>query len=126
MLLISLQLHERLQTTVVLFMFAMGIWGVFNYIRKRPVSSDYAGALIIGEILIVVEALLGLVIFLYGLRPVRTYMHILYGVTAVIALPGAFAYTRGRDDRWEGLVYACVCLFLAGLSIRLQQIATQV
>lgn len=126
MLLISLQLHERLQTTVVLFMFAMGIWGVVNYIRKRPISSDYAGALIIGEVLIVVEALLGLAIFLYGLRPARPYIHILYGVTAVIALPGAFAYTKGRDNRWEGLVYACVCLFLAGLSIRLQQIATQV
>jgi hypothetical protein len=126
MLVIALQLHERLSMTIVLFMVAMGFWGLFNYLRKRPVTSDYQGALIIGEVLILIEAVLGLAIFFSGLRPARTYMHILYGITAVIALPGAFAYTRGRDSQWEGLIYTCVCLFLAGLSIRLQQIATQI
>ena len=34
---------------------------------------------------------------------------------------GAFAYTRGRDSRWESLVYATVCLFLAGIAIRARQ-----
>jgi hypothetical protein len=124
MLLVSLILHERLQTTVVLFMTILGFWGLVNYFRNQPMPPGYKGALVIGEILILIEALIGLGIFLYGLRPGRTYIHILYGITAVISLPGTFAYTRGRDGRWESLVYACVCLFLAGLSIRLQQIAT--
>lgn len=126
MLLIALQLHERLQSTVVLFMLALGLWGLFNYFRGNPVTSNYKGALIIGEILLIIEAVLGLVVFLYGLRPARTYIHILYGITAILALPGAFAYTKGRDDRWEGLVYACVSLFLTGLAIRLQTVALEV
>jgi hypothetical protein len=126
MLVVSLILHERLQVTIVMFMFALGIWGLFNYFRNQPVTPNFKGALLIGEILILIEAFLGIGVFIYGLRPVRTYIHILYGITAMIALPGTFAYTRGRDGRWEGLVYACVCLFLAGLSLRLQQVATQV
>lgn len=124
MVALALQLHMRLQFTAVLFMVAMGVWGLINYARKKPVTPDYFGALIIGEVLLVVEALLGFYLYISDFRPPRTEIHILYGITAAITLPGAFAFTRGRDSRWEGLIYACVCLFLAGLSLRLQQIAT--
>lgn len=123
MLLVALVLHERLQATLLLFMIAMGAWGVFNFVRKQPVLPNYQGALVIGEILILVEALLGLVLYLMGYRLGRMDIHILYGMTTVIAIPGTFAYTRGRDGPKEGLAYACVCLFLAGLAIRMQQIA---
>lgn len=124
MLSLALQLHTRLQFTIVLFMLAMGIWGIINYAQKKPVTPDYIGALVIGEILILVEAILGFYLYLSDFRPSRSEIHILYGVTAFIALPGAFAFTRGKDSRWEGLIYAGVCLFLAGLAIRLQLIAT--
>jgi hypothetical protein len=119
-----LLVHERLYVTVLLFMIVMGGWGLVDFFRKQPISDHYTGALIIGEVLILIEALLGVILYMKGFRPVRSNIHILYGITAVIALPGAFAYTRGRDSRWEALIYACVCLFLAGLSIRLQQVAT--
>ncbi len=125
MLPIALILHERLQTTVMLFMIALGLWGLFNYFRNVDVTDGYRGALVIGELLIISEALIGLYLLpSHGSLLPRQSIHILYGITCVIALPGAFAYTRGRDGRWEGLAYACVCLFVAGLSIRLQHIAT--
>lgn len=123
MLAFAIIVHAQLQFTIMLFMIAMGLWGLVNYARKLPVTDSYRGALVIGVVLVLIEALFGVYLYIYGLRPYRSSMHILYGITAVIAIPGAFAYTKGRDNRWEGLVYACVCLFLAGLSIRLQQIA---
>jgi hypothetical protein len=124
---LGLILHERLQVTILLFMLAMGGWGLWNYIRKKPLTPGYQGALVIGEVLIVIEAVIGLLLLprYYTLLP-RSDIHILYGITAVLAIPGAFAYLRGRDSRWESLVYAAVCFFLAGLSLRLQFIATTV
>jgi hypothetical protein len=111
-------LHSRLQVTVLLFMLAVAVWGFFNYIRNQGVSGGYAGALVIGQLLLMAEALIGLILLFGDFRPVRLGVHILYGVAAVLCLPGAFAYTRGRDGRWEGLIYATVCLFLAGIAIR--------
>src|SRR5262245_13385347 len=114
-------LHRGLMNTMLLYMIAMAVWGIVNYARQQPVTGAYSGALVIAEMLVVAEALLGVGLLLYGARPARSGIHILYGIVAVICLPGAFAYTRGRDSRWEGLVYATVCLFLAGIAIRALQ-----
>jgi hypothetical protein len=53
-----------------------------------------------------------------GRQPSRPTIHILYGIVAIMMLPGTFAYTRGRDSRWEQLIYAAVCLFLCGIALR--------
>jgi hypothetical protein len=111
-------LHARLVTTILLFFGALAIWGFVNYLRGRGITGGYRGALAIGELLMLAELLLGVALYIGGARPFRPSIHILYGIVAVITLPGAFAYTRGRDGRWEQLIYVTVCLFLCGIALR--------
>jgi hypothetical protein len=72
----------------------------------------------IGELLMLAQFVIGVLLLLTGAQPYRLSIHILYGIVAIIGLPGAFAYTRGRDDRWELLIYVTVCLFLCGIALR--------
>jgi hypothetical protein len=111
-------LHARLLVTILLFFGALAIWGFFSYLRGQSISGSYKGALAIGELLMLAEFVLGVLLLLSGAQPYRLSIHILYGIVAIIGLPGAFAYTRGRDDRWELLIYVTVCLFLCGIALR--------
>jgi hypothetical protein len=111
-------LHSRLVVTILLFLGAMALWGGFNYLRGQSVSGSYLGALVIGELLLLAEFILGLITFIGGRQPYRPSIHILYGIVAIIMLPGTFAYIRGRDSRFEQLIYAVVCLFLCGIALR--------
>ena len=111
-------LHARLLVTILLFFGSLSIWGFVSYLRGQSISGSYKGALAIGELLMLAEFALGVLLLLSGAQPYRPSIHILYGIVAVIGLPGAFAYTRGRDDRWELLIYVTVCLFLCGIALR--------
>jgi hypothetical protein len=111
-------LHARLLITILLFFGALSLWGFFGYLRGQGITGGYKGALAIGELLMLAEFLLGVAIFIGGDRPYRSGIHILYGIVAIITLPGAFSYTRGRDGRPELLIYVLVCLFLCGIVLR--------
>jgi hypothetical protein len=113
-----LVIHARLLYTILLFFGALAIWGFVSYLRGRAISGSYRGALAIGELLMLAEFIIGLSLLIIGRQPAREAIHILYGVVAIIMLPGTFSYTRGRDSRWEQLTYAIVCLFLCGIALR--------
>ena len=113
-------LHARLVITILLFFGALAIWGFFNYLRGQGVSGSYLGALAIGELLMLAEFIVGVLLFVNGRQPYRPSIHILYGIVAIITLPGTFAYIRGRDSRWEQLIYVTACLFLCGIALRSQ------
>ena len=115
-----MRLHEGLSTTILLFLLALAAWGFLNYLRGPGVTGSYWGTLAIGEGLIVVEGLVGFALSLLGNLPARGWLHILYGVVAVISIPAAFAFTRGRSGRYELLIYALAALFLAGVTSRLR------
>lgn len=106
-------IHDRLAMSAMLFSGICALWGLLNYFRKQPVTGGYWGGLVILQILMVVEVVLGIVFALSGggqlLRPI---VHILYGATMVISLPAAYIYTGGKDTRRENLIYALVCLWL--------------
>ena len=111
-------IHERLAVSMLIFMLALCAWGLWSYFRGEGVGGSYWGALVIGELLVLAQVLFGLILLLSGRTPLRMGVHLLYGVVAIISLPAAFFYTRGRDNRYEMLIYAIVCLFLAGVALR--------
>jgi hypothetical protein len=87
-------------------------------IRKRPISPSYRGTLRLGEALIAVQALVGLILFLSGLRP-AVGLHWAYGLVIVLALPAAETFgPQWWKGRRETLVVALGCLFAFGLAIR--------
>ncbi len=113
-------LHDRLSVSMLLFMLALGVWGLWNFLRGAGVSGSYLGGLVIGQGLIVVQELIGLGLLFGDAVAARHWLHILYGIAAAITLPATFAFLRGRTGRYEALMYAVVAFFLAGITVRLQ------
>lgn len=111
-------IHDGLATTAVLFTAICAIWGIVNYLRNQPVTSGYWGALVLAELLMIAQLILGAVLWIQGGRPDRGTVHLLYGATAVISIPAVYLYTGGRDSRREGLFYGIICLWLFGISLR--------
>ena len=109
--------HDRLSLTVMLFMGAVGAWGIVAYLRGQSISGSFAGALAIGEVLVLVQVAAGATMLLTGARaPSAT--HYLYGITAILALPFAWSSLRGRSQRQALLIYSLIALFIFGLAVR--------
>jgi hypothetical protein len=109
--------HDRLSVTVMLFMAAVGAWGIVAYFRGQSISGSYAGALAIGEALVLVQVGAGASMLVVGARPPNP-THYLYGITAVLALPFAWSWLRGRSQRQALLIYSLIALFIFGLAVR--------
>ena len=54
-------IHDGLANTVLLYVLVMGIWGLWRFFRKQGVDSSFWGALVIAEILILVQGGIGIV-----------------------------------------------------------------
>lgn len=111
------EIHGSLANTTLFYFIALALWGSWRFFRKEGVSSSYWGGLAIAEILLVIQFLLGGYLWILGFRPART-VHLLYGVVALLAIPGMYMYTKGRTDRPEMLMYAVVTLITVGLILR--------
>ena len=111
------EVHARLATSMLIFLSVAGVWGLAVFFLRRTITGGYWGILAIGEILILAQMVLGIILWIEGARPART-VHVLYGIVAAISIPGYYAYTRGQDDRRASLTYGLICLFLVGVSIR--------
>lgn len=114
-------IHSALSNTVWLFFLAIGIWGLYRAIRGYPISSSYLGAAFIGELLFIIQGILGAIIwFSAGTGDMqRPSIHLLYGAFALIFLP--FVYTtvlRGDDSNRGQWVMAFATLFLFGIALR--------
>jgi hypothetical protein len=101
----------------MLFMAALGIWGIVAYLRGQAVSGSFGGALVIGELLVIGQVTAGLLVLSAGSRP-PTATHYLYGITAVLVLPFAWSFFRERSQRQALLIYSLLALFIVGLAIR--------
>jgi heme A synthase len=110
-------IHARLANTAILYFLIVSIWGWVRYFRKQDIDSTYWGMLAIAEILVLAQALLGGYLWIAGLRPGRT-LHLLYGTIVLLMIPGAYIYTRGRDERPEVMIYSMVTIVAVGLIMR--------
>ncbi|HET8522247.1 MAG TPA: hypothetical protein VFL82_03380 [Thermomicrobiales bacterium] len=101
----------------MLYMLAVGIWGLISFAQGGALSGSLSGALAIGQGLIVIQVLTGAALYLDGFRP-ESSMHLLYGATIVIVLPFIWSYAKERHPRQGLLYYSLVALFIAGLAVR--------
>ena len=116
-----IEIHGRLANTALLFVIIMAVWGFWRFFRRQGVDSSYWGALVICELLLLVQAALGAYIYISGIGNLdRAFIHILYGVVSVLVIPTVFAFTRGDDRRRVSLVYGAALLFNMGVILRAQ------
>jgi heme A synthase len=123
-----IEIHARLASTASLFIGILALWALFLRVRNRGLDGSWLGAAVIGELLIVAEALIGTYLYLQGLSGAlpRPFLHILYGIVAVITLPAAYGYFSNlEDDRVKTLAMALACAFLWGILQRAAAVAMQ-
>jgi len=112
-----LALHQVVANALVLYFAALGIWGLGLAITRAGFGSAYRGALVLGGVLGVLQALIGVLLVITGARP-RDDLHYLYGLSVIVTLPLVYQYLSQRRITRIVLVYALACLFIMGLGIR--------
>ena len=110
-------IHCRIGLSVIFFALALGVWGVVAFFRGSGVSNNYRGALVIGELLVIGQALVGVLLVVTGHWP-PDVLHFLYGIVVVLMWVMTYIYTKGAMTRREVLIYAVVSFFIMGLAIR--------
>ena len=101
-------LHSYGARVLLILSVVLGIWGTYQYFRNRPISGGFRSGFLIMAGLTAVQGLIGLGNYAFGLHP-KTLLHVVYGIFAVIFLPGAYLYTRNANKRREAVILAGAC-----------------
>lgn len=110
-------LHTRFAVALILYMLVLGVWGVINYFRGSGISGSYLGALAIGEVLAIIQTLLGVGLLLSDAHPGKE-IHFLYGALFPLIIPFVYTYARAQPARRASMLYGLATLFLFGVAIR--------
>lgn len=89
--------------------------------RGQSVDGNYLGALVIVEIMVIVQAVLGTALWVAGndANVTRFEIHLLYGVFAVIFLPFVYmVMLRGDTSNRGQWVLSFATLFMCGIALR--------
>ena len=109
--------HGRIAQSVVLYSLIMGVWAAWNYFRKQGVEGNYLGAIVVGELLMLAQGVMGGIMVIGGATPGNLW-HFLYGILVAVCWPGTYVYTHARVGRTESAIYAMVSFFIFGLALR--------
>ena len=99
-----LSLHSIGARSLIIFAVVLGVWGAYQYFRHARVSGGFRATYLIMAGFTAVQGLAGLGAFAVGGHP--KVLHIVYGVFAVIFLPGAYLWAHGGSPRREALILA--------------------
>ncbi|HXA30444.1 MAG TPA: hypothetical protein VN193_17050 [Candidatus Angelobacter sp.] len=104
--------HQRLGNAVLLLGLVGALWAALN-IWQRRVSPSLRAYLRLTEGAIVIQALLGIGLFISGRRPAQG-LHWFYGPAVLLSLPVAWSLTRRSTERREawGLLLGSLAVFL--------------
>jgi hypothetical protein len=120
---VSIQfIHGRIAMAMVLFAFLSAAYGLLEYFRQKPVSPNYWGIIVVGNLLALGQGALGAWMALNGASPARGWIHFVYGIVAVLWIPIIqFANNQlkpGHAAHQETLVTALVSLFEFFIALR--------
>ena len=100
-----LAVHRVSATALVVFSVLLGVWGAYGYFRHAQVSGGFRSSYLIMAGLTAFQGLFGLGLLATGHPPARI-LHVVYGIFAVLFLPGAYVYAHGGSKRREAVVLA--------------------
>ena len=98
-------LHGFGARALLAYAVALGIWGTYRYFRNQELGGGFRASYLIMAGLTALQGLLGLATFFLGARPTEL-LHVVYGIFAVIFLPGAYLYAQGGSPRREAVILA--------------------
>jgi heme A synthase len=92
-------LHARLALATILFAILLGVWGSYQYFRHKAVSGGFRSGYLMLCGLVAVQCLFGILTLLTG-PPLHNTLHVVYGIFAVVFLPGLYFYSAsGRSSK---------------------------
>lgn len=111
-----IQLHQGLFNSIVLYFIVLALWGLYQWLRGYQPSGSYLAALIIGEGLMIVQAISGLLLVAMGKHP-HQGLHWLYGAVLLLTLPVAYTFGGQRRDRLSTLYYGLGCALVVVVAL---------
>ena len=99
-------LHRVSATALLIFAVVLAVWGTYLYFRRAAVNGGFRSSFLIMAGLVAVQGLFGVVLLLAGKRPAEWPLHIVYGIFAVLFLPGVYFYAQGGTKRREAIFLA--------------------
>ncbi len=119
------EIHRGLANSATMFVAVLAVWAFILRLRSRALDGGWFGAAVIGELLLLAQFSVGWILWFEGLGSVlpRAWIHILYGVVAIITLPAAYAYfSKIPDPKVQTLAMSLTCFFLWGILLRSAQV----
>ena len=97
--------HQLGARALVVYAAVLGVWGGYLYFRRAALTGGFRASFLIMAGLTAVQGLAGLGMFIAGQRPTEL-LHVVYGVFAVLFLPGAYLYAQNGTKRREAVILA--------------------
>ena len=103
-------LHGRFALAEILFALLLAGWGSYQYIRHKAISGGFRSAYLMLCGLTAVQGLLGVLNLLLGTHLMNP-LHLVYGIFAVLFLPGLYFYSvSGHQSKAREAVFlAAAC-----------------
>jgi len=113
-------LHDLGARALVVYAVLLGLWGTYSYFRHNQVSGSFRSSYLIMAGLVAAQGLFGAILFAAGNRP-GELLHVVYGIFAVLFLPGAYVYAHAGSKRREAITLAAAAwivlvAYLRGIS----------
>ncbi len=110
--------HEILGGSIVGIFFVIFVWGTLFWIRNRDPGRYFWGLLGIGQAILGLEAVVGLILY-FITKPANRpqWLHYSYGGFAILILIIAHRVAK-RYEGIEWAVFAVASLFVTGLLVR--------
>jgi len=105
---------------IFVFLLALSVWGLVLAVTRRPPDRTYLTAVAIGEVELVLQAIVALIVIAGGHRPPAMGEYLGYLAATVILLP--YGIVRGRSpnaNHWDSAVIAVVTFAVAVAVLRL-------
>ena len=104
--------HGVLARALLLYAVVIAVWGTYLYFRKAEVNGGFRASYLILGALTALQGIVGAVLFIAGQRPTEI-LHLVYGVFAVLFVPGVYIYSQGGSKRREAVLLAGACWVVA-------------
>ena len=111
-----------LETALTVLALACAVWGLVLVILNRTPNRPLLGALLLLELGLLVQAVIGVVALIGTDRPVSTVTFVGYLVGSLVILPLAVFWAMAERTRWGTTVLIVACLVVPVMIVRMDQV----
>jgi hypothetical protein len=105
---------------IVVFLMALSVWGLALAVTRRTPDRTYIAAAVVGEIELLIQAVVALIVIAGGHRPPSMGEYLGYLVATVVLVPYGIVRARSpQANHWDAAVMAAVTFAVAVAVLRL-------